>query len=129
MNVLRDLKASDVFIMSKIIGKIGLNEFKDCLKSEEVVSMIEKIKDEEKENDEEEITKVGIAVFTDVANILFDNLPKAEEDIYRLLSNLSGMTVEEVKNTDMVTFMDMVFELVQKEQFKDFFQHAAKLLK
>lgn len=44
---LRELKSKDVFPMFKIIGKIGINEFKTCFENEAVKRMISKTKEED----------------------------------------------------------------------------------
>lgn len=119
---LRTLTADDMFPMFQILSKIGIREFKTCLESPEIKAAISKGKDID-------LNSVGIAVAMDMAGIILTNLPKAKEDIYQLLSGLSGMSKKEIAGLPMATFTEMVIDVVKKEEFKDFFQAVAKLFK
>ena len=116
----RPLEASDVFVMSKIIGAIGVNEFSACLGGD----FTEAIK-----GANDATAAVGAAVFLNIANVIFNNLPKCENDIYQMLSNVSGMTVKEIKKLDFVTFTEMVIDFVQKEEFRDFIKVVSRLFR
>ena len=116
----RPLEASDVFVMSKIIGAIGVNEFSACLDGDFAKAM---------KDANDATAAVGAAVFLNIANVIFKNLPKCENDIYQMLSNVSGMTVKEIKKLDFVTFTEMVIDFVQKEEFRDFFKVVSRLFK
>lgn len=120
---LRALEAKDVFLMSKIIGAIGIKEFKDCFESDAIKSMITN------PDDEEAVASVGVAVFLDIAEIILNNLPKCEKDVYTFLGNLSGMTPEQIESLPMNTFFEMLIDVIQKEEFKDFMQVVSKLFK
>ena len=121
----RPLEASDVFLMSKIIGAIGVNEFSACFDGDAIRNMIADVK--KVGNDSAAI--VGVSVFLKVADVLFKNLPKCENDIYKMLANVSGMTEQEVKKLDFVTFTEMIIEFVQKEEFRDFIKVVSRLFK
>lgn len=120
---LRPLEAKDVFLMSKIIGAIGVKEFKSCLESDEIKSIMNNM------NDEEAVASVGVAVFFDIAEIIFNNLPKCENDVYTFLGNLSGMETEQIESLPMVTFTEMIIDVTKKEEFKDFIVVVSKLFK
>lgn len=120
---LRALEAKDVFLMSKIIGAIGIKEFKECFESDEIKSMITN------PDDEEAVASVGVAVFLDIVEIVFNNLPKCEKDVYTFLSNLSGKDVEQIESLPMNTFIEMIIDVIQKEEFKDFIKVVSKLFK
>ena len=120
---LRALEASDVFMMSKIIGAIGIKEFKDCFESDAIKSMITN------PDDEEAVASVGVAVFLDIAEIILGNIPKCEEDVYAFLGNLSGMKPEQIESLPMVTFTEMIIDVIKKEEFKDFIKVVSKLFK
>ena len=121
---LRNLRADDMFPMFKIISGIGVKEFKACFESDEVKAMIEGKNG--KKNDEKTI---GVSIAFDIASILASNLPKCKSDIYNLLAGLSGMSVKEISELDMATFVEMIFDVVKKKEFKDFFQAVSKLFK
>lgn len=132
---LRNLEADDLFIMIGIISKIGIKEFKGCFESDEVKAaikvMIERKKNadndgEKADADDDNIASVGVSVALDIAAILLANIGKCKNDIYALLANLSGMKEREIAKLPIKTFTGMLFDLVKKEEFADFFQDALR---
>lgn len=135
---LRNLEADDLFIMIGIISKIGIKEFKGCFESDEVKAaikvMIERKKNadndgEKADADDDNIASVGVSVALDIAAILLANIGKCKNDIYALLANLSGMKEREIAKLPIKTFTGMLFDLVKKEEFADFFQDALRFLR
>ena len=120
----RRLNSTDVFLMFKIIGKIGINDFAKCFEQNNLQALIKNSKDMDKT-----AAMVGISVVLDMANIIVSNLPKCEKEIYEMLSNVSNLTIDEVKALDFVTFTEMVIEFIKKEEFKDFFKVVLRLFK
>ena len=125
---LRRLTADDVFPMFQIISKIGIKEFKKCFESPEVMQAVKSAASGEKGKDEIQ-TSVGMAVAFDLAGIVMSNLGNCKADIYQFLAQVSGMTTKEIAALPMVTFFEMVIDVIKKDEFKDFFQVVAKLLK
>lgn len=123
----RKLNSTDTFLMFKIIGKIGLNEFTESFDKDTVKQAIRKftVGAETKEG----VTMVGISVMLEMANTIIGNLPKCEAEIYQMLSNTSNLTVEQVKGLDFATFTEMVIDFIKKEEFKDFIKVVSKLFK
>lgn len=119
---LRALEAKDVFLMSKIIGNIGIKEFKNSLNSDEIKALINS-------SDDEAAASVGAAVFLDMAEIVLGNLPKCEEDVYAFLGDLSGMNAQCIKSLPMNTFVEMIIDVIQKGEFKDFIKVVSRLFK
>ena len=130
---LRDLQADDLFVLVSIVSKIGIKEFKACFASDDVMaavkSMAKKEEKEEAADNSNDITSVGISVALDIASILMANISKCKNDIYALLSNLSGMKAADIAKLPVMTFTSMVVDLVKKKEFADFFQEAVKLFK
>lgn len=124
---LRNLEAKDVFIMSKILSQIGLKEFKEVFDLKLFSS--EEKDSEEKGSEEKDIEAVGMAVFFDMSQVLFANLPKCENDIYSFLASLSDIEVKEIESLPMNTFIEMVIDVFRKEEFTDFFKLVSKLFK
>lgn len=120
----RKLNSTDTFLMFKIIGKIGINDFAKCFEQSNVRDLITNTK-----NTEGATAMAGISVILDVASVVISNLPKCEKEIYELLSNVSNLTVDEIKALDFVTFTEMVIEFIKKEEFKDFFKVVLKSFK
>lgn len=124
---LRGLTAEDVFPMLKIISGIGLKEFKSCFESEELRTAIRNMSSEKEEGAEIDTTALGLMVAADIASIIFANLPKCKDDIYQLLSGLSGMNKKEIAALPMNVFLSMIIDVIKKEEFKDFFQDVVGL--
>lgn len=123
---LRDMTAEDVFPMFKIISGIGLKKFKTAFESDDVKAALAAMTGEGEKPD---ATAVGITIAVNIADVIFANLPKCKGDIYKLLSGLSGMSTKDIAALPMVDFMNMVVDTIKKEEFKDFFQAAARLFK
>ena len=119
---LRTLNATDIFPMSTIISKVGINEFKKCFESEEIKKLI---KGQGKGNE----TAVGIAVALDIGGVILGNLHKCENDIYLFLARIANVDVEEIKALSMGEFAELIIEVVKKPEFKDFFSVVSKLFK
>lgn len=119
---LRTLNATDIFPMSTIISKVGINEFKKCFESEEIKKLI---KGQGKGNE----TAVGIAVALDIGGVILGNLHKCENDIYTFLGRIANVDVEEIKVLSMGEFAELIIEVVKKPEFKDFFSVVSKLFK
>lgn len=122
----RKLDAPDVFLMFKILSKIGISEFADCFSKDSVKQMLGKLTGT---NNSGNTTIVGISVMLEAANVILGNLPKCETEIYQMLSSTSNLSVKEVKALDMITFTKMVIDFVKKEEFRDFIQVVSELFK
>ena len=123
---LRKFKSSDMFPMFAILSKIGFKDLKNSLSEESIKNMVSAFNGED---DESKATYVGFSIMLNIAEAVIKNLPSCENEIYNLLSSLSGMTVNEIADLDMVTFTEMIIAVVQKEEFKDFFKVVSGLFK
>lgn len=122
MAQMRKLVAKDIFSMCSIINKIGIDKFRQTFNKPEVKNAISgKTKVSENE--------LGMTVILDVLDILIGSIPKCEQDLYVFLSSLSGIPEKDMPNLDFNEFFDLLEQLVKKEEFKDFFSRALKLLK
>ena len=123
---LRGLKSCDMFLMFTILSKIGFKDLKNSLSPEAIQNMMEAFNGNEEDKDAQ-TTFLGFSIIMDVVEIIMKNLPSCEKEIYSLLASLSGMTVKEIADLDMVTFTEMVIAVVQKDEFKDFFKVVSRL--
>ena len=122
----RTLSAVDVFPMFKIISAIGINEFTACFEKDGIKNMIASMTGE---GGEDVSSIVGISVILEIANVIFGNLPKCEQEIYQILSQTSNLNIAQVKKLDFVTFTEMVIDFIKKEEFRDFIKVVSKLFK
>ena len=122
----RTLSAEDVSPMCRIVSKIGITEFTKCFKSEGVLNLINKLKGE---NNETLTDIAGIQVILELANVILSHIQDCEKDIFTLLSNVSGLKVEAIKEFDLPTFTEMIIDFIRKPEFKGFIKVVSKLFK
>lgn len=116
---LRKLCADDMFIMFRIISKIGIKDLRKCMAAADVKAAISG----------KDVNSVGIAVAFEIAAVLMEHLPDCKKEIYSFLESLSGMKEKELAALDMATFVQMIVDVIRKEEFKDFFTAVSKLFK
>ena len=100
---LRELKADDIFLVVKIVNKIGFKEMKGCFNSPEVRTAISSAAN----GKEVDMSAVGMTVMLEIAGLVLEHLPICKEDIANLSSGV---------------FTKMVMDVIRKDEFKDFFQ-------
>jgi len=122
---LRKLTSKDIFPMVKLISKFGINEFKKCFDPANVKGLLN-----EKGEINGEITDyVGMSIAFDIAAIVMSNLGKCEDEIYDFLSSLSNLKRKQIEELSPAEFAQMIIDIIQKDEFKDFFGVVSKLLK
>ncbi len=121
---LRKLTSKDIFPMCQIIKKIGIDEFKECFSIPEIQKLIA-----ENGNTENVATQVGIGIMFDIASIIVGNLPKCEDEIYNFLVSLTGEKKKVLEELPIADFTQLIVDLVQKEDFKDFIGVVSKSFK
>ena len=123
---MRNLQATDIFSVVKILNGIGLNNVKEAIDFEE----INKIRKGMTEDNADAVTsQVGVNVVMSIATVILENLPKVENDLYNFIGSVIDMKAKDVAKMDMGDFMDVLIAIIQKEEFKDFFKRASKLIK
>lgn len=123
---MRKLQATDIFSVVKILNGIGLKNVREAIDFEEINKIRKDMTDDNKDTI---ISQVGIKVVMSIATVILENLPKVENDLYEFIGSVIGIKAKEVAKMDMVEFMDVLVTIIQKEEFKDFFKRASKLIK
>ena len=123
---LRRLQATDLFSMVKILNGIGLKNFKDVIDVNEIKEMRKSINDD---NAEQVVSDIGMNVVMSVLSVILENLPSVETDLYNFVGSVANMKAKDVAKMDIGDFMDLLISIAQKEEFKDFFKRASKLIK
>lgn len=113
---LRKLEAKDIAPMASIINKIGWKEFKVAFQTVDPKDM---------ENPE----ALGMAMVFDMVGIVLANYERCQSDVFSFLASLSGLKVKQIESLPPAEFAEMVIEVVQKEEFKDFFTVVSALFK
>ncbi len=124
---LRRLQATDLFTMVKILNKVGIKQIKDAINVDEINEVRKKLA--ESDNKDNSIATLGINIVTSVVGVVFENLPYVEDDLYMFVGSVAGMKAKEVSKMDIGDFMDIIVTIVTKDEFKDFFKRASKLIK
>ena len=125
---LRTLTADDMFPMFNIVSKIGIKDIKNCFSPATTRAMLDSLNGDDGDRDEK-INAVGVMIGMDVLSVIMERLPACRDDLYQLLSQLSGMSKKEIGALPPATFAEMIIDVVRKEEFKDFFGAVSKLIK
>ena len=124
----RTLGGEDVFLMFKIIGKIGVKEFNACFENDGIKHLVAAMMGEKAVKEEESSVSVTyISVVLEVADVIFKNLPNCEDEIFQMLSQTSNLSVAQVKKLNLAQFTEMVIDFIKKEEFRDFIKVVSKL--
>ena len=123
---LRKLQASDIFSMVRIINGIGFKTIKDSINIDEINEIRKGMTDE---NSDVIASKVGTNVVMSILGTVVENLPKVENDVYEFAGNVAGMKAKDVAKMDAGDFIELLISIFTKDEFKDFFSRASKLIK
>ena len=123
---MRNLQASDIFSVVKILNGIGLNNVKEAINLDEINNLRKGMTED---NADAVTSQVGVNVVMSIATVILENLPKVENDLYTFVGSVIGVKAKDVAKMDMGDFMDVLITIIQKEEFKDFFKRASKLIK
>lgn len=123
---LRKLNSADAFKVVRIIGKIGLSNFKRCFQNTELSNMISELSDEEKQDDSK-IVNIGIMAVLDAVDVIAENVPKCENELYSFLAGVAGMKESEVRDLSPADFLELLMEVIKKPEFADFIKVALRL--
>ncbi len=112
---LRKLKDGDLIPLLKILRMCGLKDFKESL-----VQVA---------NGNTSLQEVGAMVIFDMADIVVGNITGAAgEDIYNFYSELSGLSVVEIKEMEFGTLPLMIYDSFNEVKNTGFFKVLSKLL-
>ena len=127
---MRSLQASDIFSVVKILNGIGLNNVKEAINIEEINEIRKTMTEDNSEDNSEKVySQVGVKVVMSITTVILENLPKVENDLYTFVGSVIDVKAKDVAKMDMGEFMDVLITIIQKEEFKDFFKRASKLIK
>ena len=120
---LRKLEAKDIAPMASILSKIGLKEVKNCFSPDDMKAIAGG------EGGIEAVGAVGVSVAFEIAGVILSNYERCQNDVFSFLASLSGMDIKQIESLPLGTFTEMVFDVVKKEEFKDFMKVVSKLFK
>ena len=116
---LRELQATDLFSMVKILNGVGFKNIKNSINVNEIKDLKDKATEYE----------IGVKVVMSVLEVVLENLPSVENDVYKFAGSVAGMSANDVAKMKMGDFVELLISIAKKEEFKDFFNRASKLMK
>lgn len=117
----RRLSADDMFLMFRIIGKIGIKELKACFSGDTVKALMQA----NGGNVGSTLETIGFNIFVDAVDIILGNIHKCKAEIYQLLAAVSDLPEEKIK-ADALLFTEMVIDFFKKEEFPAFIGVVSK---
>jgi len=117
----RELIGKDIYLLTSLIGKIGLRNVMAVANTLEVKEVMQ---DSESMSEDDLKDKIGTLIFYGIIDVILERMEKCEDVIGRLLSRLYDMPEAEVKNLDANDYLDMLIDVVKDEKFVDFFKRA-----
>lgn len=115
---LRKPKATDIFVVSKIIKGIGLKNISNCFNSDEI-NLIRKSVSGDKLTDDV-LYKIGANIMLSIGDLILEKLDIVKDDVIKLMSNLSGLKTKDVEDLPLVTFTEMFMDIIKEPDFSDF---------
>lgn len=117
----RALIGKDLYLLTSIIGKIGIRNIMAVANTLEVKEVMQ---DSESMSEDDLKDKIGTLIFYGIIDVILEKMEKCEDVISRLLSRLYDMPEAEVKKLDANEYLDMLIDVVKDEKFVDFFKRA-----
>lgn len=117
---LRKLTSADIFPLTKILSEIGIKNIKSAFDSDEIKTLLS--------GANKNVEALGMTVIFNVGGIIIENLSACENDLYKFLASVAGVSVNTLKNCSLAEFAELIIAIVTKEEFKDFFGVVSKLL-
>ena len=111
---LRDLNDEDIYPLCEIIGKVLPDDTKEAFV--QIMSGEKSLKD------------TGIMVVFDLGKLILKNFSSVKTEMYGLLSDMSGIPVEELKKMPFGTTPRMIKDIFQDAKNTDFFKELSEFL-
>lgn len=110
---MRNLKASDLGQVCKIINAIGVREFKTAIDVNSLKGA--------------DPSTLGVEIMFGIGGVIIEHIPAAQKEIDTFLASLTGQKITEIQNMSLKDYTDLLFQVITKEDFQDFFTHVMKL--
>ena len=109
---LRRLVDRDLFPILRIIGEV----FPDDL-----AKVFMQVTTKEKS-----VQEVGAAAIMKMVIAILENMDKVQEDVYNLLSDVSGIPAADIQEMEFGTTPNMIWDIVNNEKNNSFFKVVSK---
>jgi hypothetical protein len=136
----RKLNSRDLFMIIKLLKKIGLDNFSKVLEKGNIKEIVDKFTDKDTKttttktlkkakNKETEYYQVGLAIGLEAGQVVIERLNECEDEIFEILSKTSNLEMKDLEEMPIDEFIEMIFDFVKLEDFQKLFQKAVSLLK
>ncbi|MDO4377983.1 MAG: hypothetical protein Q4C64_02370 [Erysipelotrichia bacterium] len=120
----RQLKADDLFLVLNLVKKINLKSLSNAYR-DGLDEIIKQQKDNKKANDKD-YAEIGAAMFN-VAQVIIERITECKDEIYALLEATSNLSLVQIKDLDIATFITMIKDFVTQKEFTELFTQAIQL--
>lgn len=117
--IIKDFDLQDVFLISEIIDKMGLEA-----DVEKIAKTIQTSKIESKGDAAALGKEIAVGIGIDLVTKIIRNLFKAQKEVIKLISNLTGLADAEVGKFGLRKIKEFFTELAKHEGFQDFLSQA-----
>jgi hypothetical protein len=116
------LKGTDIFAISRIVKKLGINVKEIVKEYSEVQKQSAKISKgvpykELSEDKQAQVNALSMQMIDLGVNEIFVKLENAEEDIIKLMAKATSQTVDQIKDLDMDEFIEIIKGIITNEGF------------
>lgn len=119
--IIKPFDLEDVFTMSEIIDKMGLDADVRNVISQVNVSKLENADDAKALGKE-----VGLGIGIDLISKFIRNLHKAKNEVKKLIGDMSGKSPEEISKLSMKDMKEFFSELIGDGEFIDFLKQQGQ---
>ena len=113
---LRELKGSDIFRVSGIIGKLDIKD--------ELVAIFKGGEDDKSDD----VEGRGMEIIAGLAQSIMVKLPEVEKDLNAFLADLAGMKLKEIQDLSLTDYMALLQAFVKKEELLSFFKSITSFI-
>ena len=124
---IRKPKAKDLHVACKIIKGIGLKNIAKCFNNDDIEVFKKSISG--KEVTDEMLNKAGLMVILSIGDLIFEKMEDIQVDLFRFISNLTGLKVKEVEDLSLTDLANIVIAILKEPDFTDFIKVVLKLSK
>lgn len=120
------LNDEDMWPVLDIIGKVFPDDVSKLIAATMLDVAEGDITDKDRLN--KAVSKVGADVLVKLVVAVLKNMKLVKDDVYTLLSSVSGIPVDDIKKMPFGTTPMMIWDVVKNESNADFFTAVSKLL-
>ena len=123
---IRKPKTTDLFVVSKIIKTIGVDNIVNCFNAKEVKDLAKKVSKDKKTYSDEDAREVGILVVKNIGELIFDKLDLIQNDLIKYVSLMTGLEFKVVEDLPIAEFATIVMAIIKEPDFVDFIKVVLK---